>query len=217
MKKYLLPILTFLLLFTGCTPKTATITPEEKQAILTTLQQSQEIQVVKKGVASMLNNNYEILVNDEVILEVSGKYINLTGDVFTMKTPDGKIIATEKQQKRWGIKFNRKAQVFNELENKDGYIGEEVFNDLFNIGYKFHFYDKADNETGYTQQQIFSLTLNSKVYNANGALAYKIDGQLFNFVDTKYKITIVDSQSPVDIIQVLFFTCIINEIAAHEE
>lgn len=59
-----------------------------------------------------LNKSYDIYVDGKKIANVSGKYISLTGDVFTLKDNSGKVLMSEKQIKRWGLKLNRAAQIY---------------------------------------------------------------------------------------------------------
>ena len=60
-----------------------------------------------------LNKSYDIYADGKKIANVSGKYISLTGDVFTLKDNSGKVLMSEKQIKRWGLKLNRAAQIYD--------------------------------------------------------------------------------------------------------
>ncbi len=57
------------------------------------------------------NKKYNLYINDEYIGNISGKFVNITGDVFTLKDKNGNVVSSEKQIKRWGIKLNRMAEV----------------------------------------------------------------------------------------------------------
>ena len=60
------------------------------------------------------NEQYQIYKDRDKVGEINGKYINLTGDIFILTDKDGNEISSEKQIKRWNIKFNRMAQVYDE-------------------------------------------------------------------------------------------------------
>lgn len=71
---------------------------------------------IKENIIS-LNKSYDVYIDGKQIANVSGKYISLTGDVFTLKDNSGNTLMSEKQIKRWGIKLNRAAQIYDAKGN----------------------------------------------------------------------------------------------------
>lgn len=71
---------------------------------------------IKENIIS-LNKSYDVYIDGKKIANVSGKYISLTGDVFTLKDNSGNTLMSEKQIKRWGIKLNRVAQIYDAKGN----------------------------------------------------------------------------------------------------
>lgn len=215
MKKFLVGMLVMLLILGGCSAG-GTATKYTREEAVEILENADVIKVRKSGLGSFFGNKYIVSVDGEEVATVSGKYIKITGDVFTLRSTNGDVMSKEKQMKRWNIKFNRSARIYDHDNQTTGYINEEVFKDYFNIGYKFHFYNKDKKEVGYTQQKIFTLTLDNNVYDEKDRIAYEIKGNLINFVDTEFTIYVKDKESSVDVESVIFFTAIVNEIAKSE-
>lgn len=163
-----------------------------------------------------LNRVYEISVDDEVIGKINGEYINITGDIFTLTDKNDKEIASEKQIKRWGVKLNRLAEIYDADGNVSGYIGEEVLNDFFNLGRIMHFYDKDKNEIGKCEQKVFNYLDEYVVYNNDGNEDYRIKEQL-TMVEPEYIIEVKDKESIVKQTDVVFATSIIDAIKQAEE
>lgn len=163
-----------------------------------------------------LNRVYEISVDDEVIGKINGQYINITGDIFTLTDKNDKEIASEKQIKRWGVKLNRLAEIYDANGNVSGYIGEEVLNDFFNLGRIMHFYDKDKNEIGKCEQKVFNYLDEYVVYNNDGNEDYRIKEQL-TMVEPEYIIEVKDKESIVKQTDVVFATSIIDAIKQAEE
>lgn len=163
-----------------------------------------------------LNRVYEISVDDEVIGKINGQYINITGDIFTLTDKNDKEIASEKQIKRWGVKLNRLAEIYDADGNVSGYIGEEVLNDFFNLGRIMHFYDKDKNEIGKCEQKVFNYLDEYVVYNNDGNEDYRIKEQL-TMVEPEYIIEVKDKESIVKQTDVVFATSIIDAIKQAEE
>ncbi len=63
------------------------------------------------------NPKYNIYIDNSYIGSISGKFVNITGDIFTFKDKNGYIISSEKQIKRWGIKLNRMAELRDKSNN----------------------------------------------------------------------------------------------------
>lgn len=158
-----------------------------------------------------LNKKYNIFVDGKQVATISGKYINLTGDVFTLTDMSSNVLAKEKQIKRWGVKLNRLAHIMDKNGNTDGYVGEEFFTDFFSISkYKFHFYDKNKNEIGHTREQVLSLLYQFNVFNNANEKVYDVDKNFTLFVD-EYTIEKV-KDSDVQMKDVVFLTCITDAI-----
>lgn len=155
------------------------------------------------------NKSYQVFVNDEYIANVTGKYINVTGEVLSLKNISGDLIAKEKQIKRWGIKLNRLAEVYDNEENVTGYIGEEKIKDIFRIGYYFHFYDKDKNEIG-TSDQVFSLLKKDVFYNEDKEEIYIVN-KTFHLLKDCYTIHVKDTGEVLPEMAI-FMTCIEDSI-----
>lgn len=164
---------------------------------------------VKKDLIS-LNNSYSIKLDDEDFGSVSGKYVNITGDKFSLKDESGNILLSEKQIKRWGVKLNRLAEVYDHNNNVIGYIGEEKIEDLFKVGYTFHFYDKDKNEIASSNQKFFSLLDTFKIYDNDKNLCFEINEE-FTLVYEKYTITVHDN-STISSGEAILLTTILNAI-----
>lgn len=173
--------------------------------VLARINAADEIKV-KEAMFSLGKKKYAISVKEndkfEEIAEIKGKYSKITGDVFTMKDMDGNILATEKQIKRWGVKLNRLAVVYDHEENVIGYIGEEL-DKILSIGSLLHFYNADKNEIAIFDQVNISLT--GKKFNIlkidSDEEDYKIAKDLISTSDT-YKIEVIDSSiiSPIEVI-----------------
>lgn len=158
-----------------------------------------------------INKEYDVIVDGVLVATVTGKYINITGDVFELRDTKGELLAKEKQIKRWGVKLNRLAEVKDENDNVTGYIGEDVISDFFSISkYKFHFYDKNKNEYASTKEQLLSLFYKFKIYDNNDEEVYIVEED-FSIWGDVYNITkLKDSDVPVE--NAIFLTCIIDSI-----
>lgn len=157
-----------------------------------------------------VNSGHTVYINDEEFGTINGKYINVTGDKFILKSKDGTVLASEKQIKRWNVKLNRLAEVYDFEGNVVGYIGEEKIKDMFKYGYVFHFYDKNKNEIGYTNKQFISLMDTYNIYNMSNELCYKVK-ENFNLIQDSYDIEVINSNDiPAE--QAVFFTSIVNAI-----
>lgn len=186
---------------------------EKTSNLLSELNKAKEITVKEKFIS--FGAGYDIYADDKHVGEIQGKYINITGDVFELRDLNGNVVKSEKQIKRWNLKLNRMAEVYDKDKNVSGYIGEEKIKDMFDWGYKFHFYDKNKNEIGYTDQQIFSLTKTYKVYDLDKNLDYEIEGDFFT-LKPSFEIDVHDN-SNIPVEDVVFYTAIQNEIAKSDK
>lgn len=193
---------------------TEQVQKEKEQTVLEKINSAKEITITESFFS--LNKHYDIYIDGKQVANIDGKYINITGDTFTLTDMNSNVLAKEKQIKRWGVKLNRLAHVMDPSGNTDGYIGEEFFNDLFSISkYKFHFYDKNKNEKGYTREQVLSLFYKFNVFNNSGDAVYNIEKGFSLFVD-EYSITKV-KDSDIQMKDVVFLTCIVDAIRDAEE
>lgn len=207
MKKILCMLLVCLLLFSGCGQLTSTPIQEEVRS------EVREIDIQKAFIS--FTAHYYVAENNEEIGEVTGEFLPIFGDTFSYTDMEGNVIAKEYENKRLlNLSFNREAEVVDANENIVGYIGEDVVQDLFNIGYKFHFYDAEQKEIGYTQQVILSLLGEQDVYNVEGELVAKINRN-FTIFTKEYTLSIYSDDIPEE--QLIFFACIIDAIQTAEE
>lgn len=175
---------------------------------LNDLNNAKKITITKDLIS--LNNSYSVHIDGNYFGSITGKYINLTGDKFTLKDEESNKLSSEKQIKRWNIKLNRLAEVYNYKDDIVGYIGEEIIKDMFKFGYVFHFYDKDKNEIGISKQKVFSFLDTFNIYDTNNNLCYEINSE-FTLVSDKYTITVHDNSNiPID--QVVYLTAILNSI-----
>lgn len=185
----------------------------KKLDLIKVLNESKEIDVKEKLVS--ISAGYDIYADGVRVGEIKGKYVKLTGEVFELSDLDGNVVKSEKQLKRWNLKLNRMAEVYDNDKNTLGYIGEEKIKDIFSWGYKFHFYDKDKNEIGYTSQQALSFTDTFKVYDTENNLDYVIEGKLVSMTSS-YDIQINDT-SDIKAENIVFYTAIQNEITRSDK
>lgn len=223
MKNVLKFVLMFMMVLSlgGCTPEPVVpLTPEEKLVIenrtvesLDDLSSAKQL-VIKESFVSF-GKEYIVYKDDIEIAKVKGEFVNITGDVFELTNIDGDLLAYEKQIKRWGIKFNRCAEIYDRNDNITGYIAEETKSKLFSIGYLFHFYNEDKTELGVSDQVNLSFTKKNKFYNNDEDIIYEVEKELFAMTD-EYTLYIKDSSS-VDVIQAVFMVCIEDSIKDAQE
>ena len=207
----LITILIILCLLMGCSSKTNSpnyVASSSQEYYSSLLEEATTVKIKEKFIS--FKKEYDIYVAGERIGTVSGKYVNITGDVFTFTDANGNEIAKEKQIKRWGIKLNRLARLMDTEGNITGYIGEEFFTDFLSLSkYNFHIYDEERNELGYTKERILSLFYEFNVYDVSDEILFKISKKL-DIVDS-YEI-VKQKESDISMIDVVFLTCIIDAI-----
>ncbi len=173
------------------------------------LKEAKNIRIEERVIT--INKEYDVIVDGRTVATVSGKYVNITGDVFELKDSRGDLLAKEKQIKRWGVRLNRLAEVSDSSGNITGYIGEDVISDLFSISkYKFHFYDSNKNEYASTKEQVLSLFYEFKIYDNNDDEVYLVEEEFSMFGDV-YNITKI-KDSDVSAENAIFLTCIVDAI-----
>lgn len=208
MKKY---ILGALLLAMGCGGGTPNLSNQpEKSNYASTLEAATEITISEHSIS--MGRDYSILVGDEKVATVSGKDVRVVGgDVFTLKTLDGKVLAYEKEHKRW-LSLSRAASIYDGQGNLVGYFGEEKIKDLFSVHYVFHIYDSNKREVGKSKKLTNSCLGKHDLLDAQGNVDYKIDKRFVMVGGDKYVITIVDPKSEISRWAAILLTCIEDAI-----
>lgn len=164
---------------------------------------------IQEGVFS-IGKHYDIEVDGEVVATVEGKFLNGFGDTFTLKDKDGKFLVKESQIKRWGFKSTRGAVIKDAKDNTLGYIGEEIFDKLFSIGYVFHFYDKNEKEIGKSDQLNFKLFKEYKYYDMDENTDYLVKENL-DLIKNSFTITIKDKKE-IPLYNAILMVCIQDAI-----
>ena len=155
--------------------------------------------------------HYDILVEDKVVATVTGKSVRIiSGDVFTMKTKDGKVLASEKECKRF-FKLDRSAICYDAKGNVTGYLGQESIKDFFSLSYVFHFYDADKNEIGKSKKLGKSSLNKHKLYDSSGNEDFDIDKK-FQLGGDKYILTRKDFESSIPLEYAIFIVCIEDAI-----
>lgn len=161
-----------------------------------------------------IGKDYDILVGGQLVATVSGKDFKVWGDTFTLKTMDGKVLASETEEVRI-LSWNRGATVRNGKGDITGYLGEETFDNLFSMGYLFHFYDPKNQEVGKSQKIGRSAISFHRIYDAQGNPDYAIDKK-FTLIGDEFEITVADA-SNVPLEQAILLICIEDAIADSEQ
>jgi uncharacterized protein YxjI len=178
------------------------------------IRQASKITVRQKFI-SFFGKHYYLYVDGHKVGHVTGKFIKTFGDVFTLKTADGKKLADEKEAKRI-LALNRSAEFHDGTGNIIGYIGEERLTDFFSLGYVFHFYDPNQKEIGKSQKIGKSSLSYHHIYDSDGNTDYTVDKKFTLFCD-KYVLKIVDRDSRIPLESAILLVCIEDAIAdAHK-
>lgn len=169
--------------------------------------------VVIKEDAFSMKKKYGIFVGETKVAEVTGKYYKGFGDEFILKDVDGDILLKEKQVKRWGVKYERTAEIKNAKDEIIGYIGESVNTKLFSVGYFFHFFDKDKKEIGVSDQINFSLMKENKFLDNDENIDYYVKKQMA--MTDEYELQIKDKENiPLEF--AIIMVCIEDAIADAE-
>lgn len=225
MKKFIVIFIILSLLLTGCqdiqpvnnkdtTKQNNEYTAKQNNEDIQNVINSSDKIIIKKQLVTM-NAGYDVLIDNKKVATVDGKYVTLFGDVFSLNDKYGNKLSSEKQIKRWNIKINRLAEVFDLNDETIGFIGEEKFKDFLKYGYKFHFYDKEKNEIAYTKDIFFSILKKLEIYNMQNEMDYIIS-ENFNIAKNQYTIEIKNKESIIPVNSIILFTCIIDTIMTSE-
>ena len=86
----------------------------EQIDLVTTLSQANTVKVKKSWFS--FNKNYQVYVDGEKVGKVEGLYFNLFGERHVLSDLKGQVYGSEQQVKRWNIRLNRLAQVYNQTD-----------------------------------------------------------------------------------------------------
>lgn len=230
MKNKLISIIlsTFLIVFVaGCSP--ATNTPKVNTQQLTSVKQEDKkpAEYYKEKIENAtyikieertfsFGKKFEVFIDKEKVATIKGKSVKfMSGDVLTMTDGSGNFIVKEEECKRWFGFEDRAAEIKDQSNNIIGYIGEDKISDLFNVGWKFHFYDINKNEIGYSEQvNLLSAFKSNKVYNKNKELLYEVESD-FTLKGNDYTLIVHKvGDKNVNVYNELLMICI--EDAIHE-
>lgn len=180
--------------------------------LLMTLDQAETIKVKRSWFS--FNKDYKVYVDGQKVGKVEGLYFNLFGERLVLSDLNGQVYGSEQQIKRWNIRLNRLAQVYNGTDETVGFIGEQVIQDFFRLGHTFHFYDQSRREIAVSKEKIFRLFPEYIIEDNQGNKLYKVKKK-FSFLTSTYEITNYDS-SVLPVEQAVFLTCILDAIKASE-
>jgi uncharacterized protein YxjI len=95
------------------------------------LRSAREIRIEEK--VFNRGKDYDVKVDGQIVAKVAGKNFRMPwqGDVFTLQTVDGVVLASEKEHKRRMFESNRSAAISDGAGGIWGYIGEQKLKDLF--------------------------------------------------------------------------------------
>ncbi len=177
------------------------------------LRQAGEIVITERVLN--IGKDYVVSANGQDVARVSGEDIKLLADVFELRTLDGKLLASEREHKRWG-RLSRNASVYDGTGRLTGYIGEETIRDLFSLGYIFHFYDASRREVGKSRKIGKSAINFHTLTDAQGNDDYEIDKQ-FAIVSDTYVLRVKDPNSSIPLEHAILLVCIEDAIADGNE
>ena len=201
-------VLSLTALLIGCGSPENAKNPEQQ------LRSALEVKIEERVIN--LGKDYDILVRGQKVATVSGKNVRImSGDVFTLTTVDGKVLASEKEHKSF-FALNRAASCYDSKGELTGYLGEERFKDFLFLSYTFHFYDADKKEIG-TSKKLGKSALNShNLYDGAGNVDYTIDKH-FSLVGDSYTLKILDHESAIPLTSAIFMVCIEDAIGdAHD-
>lgn len=186
---------------------------EEEKDLLDILKSSKNIVLEEKFIKA--KKDYKIIADGKEVGRISGKYINLMGEVLELSDMEGNVKKIEKQSKRWGVKINRMGSIQNVDGSITGYIGEEKIEDMFKIGHRYHIYNSDREEIGTSKEEIFTVTKKMDIYDMDGNIDYEIDEKVLSLTNS-FDIKIKDN-SNINVEDILFYTVIQNEISNSKE
>jgi len=210
-------LLTALSFLTGCTGGTTQPVKPENNNSTEIINYEQKLRTASTITISeyviSLGKDYDILADGVKVGTVEGKNLKLWGDVFTLKILDGKVLASEKENKRILFQYNREASVHDVNDTIIGYFAEEKFNDWLSWGYIFHFYDADRNEVGKSQKIGKGAWNYHKLFDNQGNTDYTVDKKFVMMGGDKYEIQVHDFESAIPLEQAILLICVEDAIA----
>lgn len=161
-----------------------------------------------------IGKDYLISADGEPVATVSGKDLNLIGgDMFTLRTLDGKVLASEKEQKRF-FRLNRTAVVYDRHGDVSGHFGEEKIDDMLSVGFIMHFYDAARREVGRSRTIGKGVISDHEIQDSAGNADYEVDKQfkIANPLDY-YVLTVKDPLSKIPLEHAILMVCVRDAIS----
>ena len=166
------------------------------ETAITIINDSDEV-IVRKNYRSILKRQYYIIVDDTVVATVTGETLPIFGDVFTLASTNGEIIASEKEEV---LHLNRQAQFFDANNNKTYRYESKIFTLLDCATLK-----DGENELLTSKQQFnIILTLDLLTNNENVGQIRK-DFWFDNYT--------IDNDSDIDNTNVVLMTCINDAVS----
>ncbi len=183
------------------------------------LRSASEITVDERSMS--VGKHYNILADGKKVATVTGKSTHaltgsFVGDVFTLKSLDGRVLASEKEEKRY-LRYDRAATVYDGQGKVTGYIAEEQFEDLFSFGYIFHFYDANDREVGKSQKIGKSSLNHHSIMDRKGKTDYSVDKKFVVTPGDTYELQVKDRESEVPLEHAILLVCIEDAIGDASE
>jgi len=153
-----------------------------------------------------LGKHYDIYDGKEIVATVTGKKFRvISGDLFTLKTIDGKVLGSEKESVGF-LQFKRAAACYDGHGKNNGYIGEEIsLKDMATFDHIFHLYDPEKTQLGKSRRAAISGTVNIK--NTSGGIDYLSEKKFLSSTD-KYILQKKNKESKIPIQQAILITCI---------
>ena len=203
-------VLILCLFVIGCgNPKDQKVTNKDYKALL---DKASTVKIEEAFVS--LGKHYDVYVGDEKVAEVTGNFFTTFGDTFIMKDPNGNFLIKETEIKRWGLEFDRMAEVQDQNNNTLGYIGEKTWTKIFSIGYTFHFFNSDKQMIGTSDQINFSFFKENQFFDNNNKVAYQVQKKM-GFTD-KYELKVYD-KSIIPLYQAILMVCIEDSIKDAED
>lgn len=170
-----------------------------------TLDTAKEITIKEKWIS--IGQEYNIKVKGKTVATVEGKNIKFWGDIFALKTIDGKLLAFESEKVRV-ITWNRGAAIYDGHKNLTGSIKEKKLQDALNWNYIKHIYNAKGDEIGISKKFGNSSLGDHNIYDMNKNIDYNIDKRFVLLGGDRYDITVKDQNSEVPLYDAILLTCI---------
>ena len=165
---------------------------------------------IKEALIS-IGKHYDIFVDGSKVGTVTGEWITVMGDTFTIEDNSGNVIMSEKQIRRtFRFSIDRLAIVEDSRGNEIGFFGEEKINDLFNPFSKFHFYDADQNELGMYKAKL-AVVKKGDFLDNRGNIEYSFEKKFLTIVDT-YTLN-VKKNDDIPVEWAIFMVCIQDAIS----